>query len=185
MIDYQILSDAKGYYEGRGYTYVEAPWAVDPSSSAITMPKDRTDVAFLKDKVLVASGEQSFLQMIRDNAFADSWRTEFMCITPCFRDEKNLDDLHQLYFMKLELINLEVNPTSLQNMIGEATRFFEQYLDTDVIQLNENEFDIVASNTKIELGSYGIRTHPLVGSWVYGTGVAEPRLSTAIIKDNK
>ena len=40
-------------------------------------------------------------------------------------------------------------------------------------------YDIV-SPQGIELGSYGIRSHPDIGDWVYATGCAEPRLSIAL-----
>ena len=37
----------------------------------------------------------------------------------------------------------------------------------------------------IEVGSYGIRHHELVGHWAFGTGLAEPRYSQAMGKYNE
>lgn len=51
--------------------------------------------------------------------------------------------------------------------------------DPDPISVSQ-AYDIVTDLQKIELGSYGIRQHPSVGRWVYGTGLAEPRYSYAI-----
>lgn len=43
----------------------------------------------------------------------------------------------------------------------------------------EQSFDILAADSGMELVSYGIRRIP-GNSWVYGTGVALPRLQQAI-----
>jgi hypothetical protein len=98
-----------------------------------------------------------------------------------------LDEIHHLYFVKLELIETDPSEEKLQNMIEVAQKFYDNELpaglNTKVIQTDESEqaFDIVDPVFGIELGSYGIRSYREL-SWVYGTGVALPRLNTVINK---
>lgn len=88
--------------------------------------------------------------------------------------------------MKVELIDtIDVNRKALLSMMEAAEWFFSQYLTTKIIPTSELSFDICEVRTNIELGSYGIRHHDILGSWVYGTGLAEPRLSYVLKKINK
>ncbi len=120
-------------------------------------------------------GLSSTLKPIKENKLPNG---KYCGLTPCFRDEKILDNLHQQYFMKVELINtINVNKNSLTEMINFAKNFFNNYLKTEVIQIDENSFDIFGNG--IELGSYGIRKYNNT-KYIYGTGCAEPRLSSAI-----
>lgn len=124
---------------------------------------------------------------------------DYCAITPCFRNESKLDDLHQSYFMKLELISwvpedgkFVEQEIALHRMISTVQKFFDQEgLETEVIRNEElangdplcvekNAFDIVSLHGTVEVGSYGIRQHPEVGRWIYGTGLAEPRFSYAL-----
>jgi hypothetical protein len=85
--------------------------------------------------------------------------------------------------MKVELINTipgEQRTGGLDYMVKTALGFFDQYIRTAVKPMDGGSLDIVADKSGVELGSYGIRTNDKVGSWIYGTGVAEPRLSTAM-----
>ena len=132
----------------------------------------------------VASAEQSFLQLKLDNPSFDG---KCVAITPCFRNEPVLDDLHQPYFMKVELINWDnTEREDMDKMIADARLLFEQELWVDVVPNTDPDpigivaYDIVTTHTGIELGSYGIREAPKVGRWLYGTGLAEPRYSYAI-----
>jgi hypothetical protein len=97
--------------------------------------------------------------------------------------------------MKSELIiigeNCQENSIvkNLHNLIHIAQTFFQQYLSVKIIKTTEehNSFDIVEETTGIELGSYGIRQYknPELEydfTWIYGTGCAEPRLSSIIRK---
>jgi len=174
----------------------------------------------------VASAEQSFLQMQMDAlaaapsacqcSFAFPMSAEAMAkhieavhsrritgsycaITPCFRNEPKLDDQHQPYFLKCELISwvptdgkLIEQVIQMHHMIGAARQFFEdEGLEVecvpnpegmhDPIGVNGQAFDVVSFRTNVEVGSYGIREHASVGRWIYGTGIAEPRFSYALI----
>ncbi len=134
-------------------------------------PDRRFCTSFLGD--LVASGEQSFIQMWMDGILK---KGKWQCATPCFRDEPIIDDLHLNYFFKVELIEvLPADPEkSLHRMVNDAIRFFRNYVSVEVEDTSIGH-DIISSGG-IELGSYGYREHGDF-KWVYGTGVAEPRLS--------
>ena len=173
MINYLNLHNSIEYYESKGYKRIESPWTVTPQISAITKPKDCIDYELKHNKkVLVASGEQSFLYLYL-KGFLPKGR--FQTITLCFRDEL-FDDLHTKYFMKNELIITDiVNKYNLLEMINSCYDFFETLLGskTEVIETSIGS-DIYYDN--IELGSYGIRECGFL-KWIYGTGCAEPRLS--------
>jgi len=176
-IDYNKLVTAQRFYEYAGYTYIDVPWTVDEDISHITKPEANRDF-FMRDKVFVASGEQSFLQM---SLRGDLKPGKYQGITPCFRDEWEIDRYHQLYFMKLELFqSIDVNIENLGVMIDKAQEFFNSYCMETVKTVTNEGFDICTMQG-IELGSYGIRE--VAGfKWIYGTGLAEPRLTRATIR---
>jgi len=180
MISYERLVEAKKHYSECGYKYIEVPWEVEHKVEKITKPKNLKSYK-LNSGRLVASGEQGFLQLMKDGTLPTG---SFQCITPCFRDEV-VDAIHAPYFMKLELIKT-INPSrlTLNNIIEDAQKFFSRYVECKVVETGDFMYDIVSEKTNIELGSYGLRQHNLVGNWVYGTGLAEPRLSY-VIENNK
>src|SRR5271170_324287 len=201
---YKNLFKALDYYAKAGYNYVDVPWAVSREAILLTRPPSITTdpMHYVVDyhradkwldqrpgKMLypVASAEPSFLQMkIDDPTFSG----KLMALTPCFRNEPQIDELHQPYFMKVELINWDkTGREEMEKMIADARLFFEDQLwvaaihNTDPDPIGIVAYDLVTSHSKIELGSYGIREHPKVGRWVYGTGLAEPRYSLALQKE--
>lgn len=174
---YKRLVEASNYYTSQGYKYVELPWEVDNTTSDITKPPECKDYK-LNDGVLVASGEQSFLQLIIDDKLTFG---KYQGITPCFRHEYQYDDMHKPYFMKLELIKYGINLNSIDlvDILNKAINFFNNYIECEVIKIANFQFDIVTKNNKIELGSYGYRQYKDI-EWIYGTGLAEPRLTEAL-----
>ena len=192
MIDYKKIAESIPYYENRGYNRMEVPWAVSQYIANITKPdfKKHTldNILMHNDKVLVASGEQSYLYLYLKN-FMQKGR--FQAITPCFRHEK-IDYLHSKYFLKNELIVTdEVDENNLQSVINDAYEFFQKYIPVEnlnIVKVAEN-FGVYSYDIKcvfesgpdkepnmIELGSYGIRECEFL-KWIYATGLAEPRLS--------
>ena len=103
---------------------------------------------------------------------------KYVGITPCFRDEPILDELHKSYFMKVELIDT-LRADSLNNMIQSAKEFYLKYLDVSVIETQDEMYDIEDTKNRIELGSYGTRRYKNI-EYVFGTGCALPRLTYAI-----
>ena len=171
MIDYSKIARAVEFYRDRGFQYVEVPWVVHKEIIDITKP---TDAKYFNTFIgsLVGSGEQSFLSMRKKLS------GKYVCVTPCFRDEKSVDELHRNYFMKVELI--DTDPDDLDkaywDMINISKEFFELYDFVDIINTEEGK-DIYING--LEVGSYGIRSYKDF-YWVYGTGCAEPRLSQAL-----
>jgi len=180
MINYDNIHKSILFYEKHRYTRIESPWTVTSAVSNITKPIGGKDFTVLeKNKVLVASGEQSFLYLYVKGFLP---KGKFQTVTPCFRDEI-FDTTHSKYFIKNELIITdEVHIGTLMSMVVHSKVFFKSILgdkfEIEDIRTGDDSFDIVAkiNDKEYELGSYGIR-HCEFLSWVYGTGCAEPRLS--------
>lgn len=179
MINYKILDESVTYYAGKGFQRIEAPWTVSEYVDCLTKPKDKISFQLKhNDKCLVASGEQSFLYLYLKEFLTLG---QFQTITPCYRMEQ-FDDLHTKYFMKNELIKTdEVNEYRLLEVSHNALTFFKRYLpDAKRIETLDG-FDIIYGKNEDELGSYGIRSCNYL-KWIYGTAVAEPRLSNIMRK---
>jgi hypothetical protein len=179
MINYTIIADSIEYYKAHGFKRIESPWTVTSAISAITKPIEAENFSIIeKNKVLVASGEQSFLYLYNKGFLPKGM---FQTVTPCFRNDV-FDTLHTKYFIKNELIKTDVvNESELTRMIKTAAIFFEKYLgiDVQIVKTGIMSYDI--NYKDIELGSYGIRKCAFL-TWIYGTGVAEPRLSMVLNK---
>jgi hypothetical protein len=192
MINYKIISDSIDFYESKGFTRIESPWTVTEAISSITKPKDAREFKLQHEdgKVLVASGEQSFLYLF-NKGFLPKGR--YQTTTPCFRHEP-FDSLHTKYFIKNELIDTKnVDTARLQDIVAIAFDFFSKYFDKKRLRIEGDgisglSYDIQykiphtfprEEDTVVELGSYGIRTSPFV-EWIYATGIAEPRTSSTL-----
>lgn len=175
-IDYQKIAEALTFYASCGFSEIQVPWVVGYGAYNATKPPLAVDVPTLHG-YLNASGEQSFLELMLNGQRLG----KHICVTPCFREEPVLDRIHHRYFLKAELIDTNVSHENLMQMIEHAKQFFEQYLPVEVIRTDEQgkAFDIISKNNAIELGSYGIRSYKEF-TWIYGTGIALPRLDTAI-----
>lgn len=175
MIDYSLIAHALKYYEFLGYRRIETPWLVSKEINNITAPKDVEQYYVYKggkEKTLVASGEQSFLYLINKGFLPKEGR--FVTCTPCFRNE-DFDLTHSKYFLKVELIVVGESVESYLNTVKlDCRRFFDNYVKCEEIQTDIG-YDLIANG--IEVGSYGIRSVPGLATWVYGTGLAEPRFS--------
>jgi len=172
MINYKIIADSIDFYSKFGFKRIEAPWTVSEAVDDITKPSERIHMQLKhNDKCLVASGEQSFLYLYcKDFLPLGKYQT----VTPCFRYEQ-FDGMHMKNFIKNELIITDdVTEKQLNIMVGAALEFFSQYVDCHIEKTDEG-YDIISDNG-YELGSYGIRSCDYL-KWIYGTGVAEPRLS--------
>jgi phospholipase/lecithinase/hemolysin len=89
-----------------------------------------------------------------------------------------VDDLHQKQFMKVELYSNEVNQTDLAVVFATiAKQFFyhHAYTEAQLVETAEG-FDLEVGG--IEVGSYSSRVYS-GHAWTCGTGLAEPRFSTA------
>lgn len=188
MINYGLIQSAINYYENLGFQRIESPWTVTKAVSDITRPENAREFQLVHDdnKVLVASGEQSFLYLYL-KGFLPKGR--FQTVTPCFRHD-SFDSLHTKYFIKNELIITDkVNEENLDKMVEYAYEFFRKLIPSNKLYIDKKQDgsrDICyrpeyTTASMIELGSYGIRSCDFL-DWIYGTGCAEPRLSSTFKK---
>lgn len=198
MIDYQKIATAVRHYGEARFKYIEVPWFVTPETMNITAPPG-VQLFDTFAGSLVASGEQSFLHIRKELLKEDGFPALYQCVTPCFRDEANPDELHLQYFMKNELIGInwhtfdekdktEVPWALLNYVIRKALDYFKIYAyeESDELKVIDAPMPNSVVNHDItirgiEVGSYGYR-HTDGFAWVYGTGVAEPRLSQVLGK---
>jgi seryl-tRNA synthetase len=190
LINYRLLAKAEAFYQEAGYQLVSVPWttgneAIQQVTAPLVEPQEVKGLGFL-----VGSAEQSFLAEAVAGRLLPG---RYVATTPCFRTEKEYDDIHRPYFMKTELFYLTSAPRrkDLVDMVQSAWSFFESLgiecevvLNRDVNRPDAGSFDInaiMSTCPDIELGSYGIRHYQGSGlSWVYGTGLAEPRTSVVL-----
>lgn len=173
MIDYARLDRSLNFYQEFGFERIESPWTVTKAISNITKPSGGKDWEIAgKDKVLVASGEQSFLYLYLKGFLP---KGSYQTITPCFREEP-FDITHSKYFIKNELIITDdISDNKLDSIVNICKNFFEKELEMKIdIVKTEQGFDLEYNG--IELGSYGIRSCEYL-DWIYATGLAEPRMS--------
>lgn len=174
MINYEIISESVKHYSKYGFRQIETPWFISSIADDITRPITSTPYIVNGVQRLPGSGEQSFLElMLEGNLPPGCYQT----ITPCFRNEQ-IDLLHKNYFLKNELIITDLTiDKPLLRLTGLAKRFFHKYLDATTHIKTDDGWDLTYNG--IELGSYGYKEHGNL-KWFYGTGVAEPRLSTVM-----
>lgn len=183
-INYERIARALDFYKRqRQYEYVEVPWVVGKEAVDITRPplSRRFDVTWGADPVgaLVASGEQSLLDIRADLCPG----RKYVCVTPCFRDDTP-DQFHQREFMKVELMIVvwkhDPAEPALHTITQDARAFFGLFQSCgSTLQLTQTDIGQDLTIEGIEVGSYGCREHGDF-RWVYGTGVAEPRLSQSL-----
>lgn len=184
-IDLSLLDKAVQFYKDIGCLPAEVPYLVDSDIMAFTCPPGVVDrrLTHSDGKQYVASAEQSFLQMEKEGKL-EGFRGALMALTPCYRDEAILDDVHFNIFLKLEIFDYgaEADEEVLFWAI-RMKRFFDQFSVTTHITKTEIGLDVI-SEGGLELGSFGCRVSPRGVKYIYATGLAEPRASIAIREAN-
>lgn len=202
-VDWHLLAEAVDYYKSKGYTYTEVPWIVESSLIYQTLPEGATPFVGLPVKRVpydsypisygpIGSAEQGFLSLLYKEYFNKDFQSRLHCsLTPCFRDEETLDDLHQKHFMKVELFFGETDrhpyrhnerQEIMNKMISNAQEFMSRYMKVSPVEITpmdeygRQQVDLL-TEAGVEVGSYGIRRAGDNMFWVYGTGLAEPRFS--------
>lgn len=177
LLDYRYIVDAQEFYLEHNFEPIAVPWIVGIDAYTSTLPERVEHYATLGG-FLVGSAEQSFIQLLTNGE--ELGRVQ--AATPCFRSEDH-DELHSPYFFKLELLDNELPMTkeSVFSVLDTAREFFERYLPTEVTDEGNSSWDIISKDNGIELGSYGIRSYK-EHQWIYGTGVALPRLQQVLAK---
>lgn len=176
-IDWMSIGQAQCSYYTVGYEYLEVPWLVGREAVDITKPPHARNFETFAG-CLVASGEQSFLA-VRDSLERGK---KYQCVTPCFRDEQQHDELHRQWFVKLELMYVlmpwDIREDKVLEVVQDALDFFWHFAcgcELRVVR-TENGYDIEVNG--VEVGSYGYREYNGF-RWVYGTGIAQPRFAQA------
>ncbi len=182
MISYSRIAKAIDYYTKLGYQYIEVPWLVEREAANLAAPEG-TRLFETFAGCLPASAEQSFYSMILDGQLPPG---RYQAVTPCYRDEPLLNHWTQTHFLKLELIYvLPETPLRARPLIGLVLEDAYNFMTSQGVQisikdgLDDLSRDLVSCPRNIELGSYGLRQaggH----SWIYGTGLAEPRFSRVL-----
>ncbi len=192
MINYEYISDALWRYQNREFVELDVPWLVTEEAINATIPVGCESMKIVgvdllgQKRHLVASGEQSFIQMMIDGTLPIG---KSMCCTPCFRDEKTLTETTRISFVKVELINYfgymisgipYINfSEEINKIVNIALEFMQQYNKKIHIKAIGKDLIDIEDQNGLELGSYGLRSykHHL---WIYGTGIAEPRFSISL-----
>lgn len=194
--NWQRIARAVEFYRKRGYTYVEVPWAVPLTTARATMPPDARPISIAlsggETFTLVGSAEQGFLELFLTTARMESLKNKpLFSVSPCFRGETSLvAGVTQLCFMKVELFCVR-NQMGIEDVLMADA---EQFMTSEGAQLERRR---TAEGTdlfcgKFEVGSYGKRRFSGWDNemlqdfqWQYGTGLAEPRFSTALEAQQK
>lgn len=175
LLDYRYIADAQDFYIEKNFEPIAVPWVISIEAYTSTLPP-RTEHYGTLGGFLVGSAEQSFIEKMLNGEELGRVQAS----TPCFRSEDH-DEIHSPYFFKTELFDntVPLNAKSVHEVLDCAREFFERYLPTEVTHEDDLQWDIVAKHNGLELGSYGVREYREFG-WIYGTGVALPRLQQAL-----
>lgn len=182
IIDWSLISKALEFYKERGFTYIETPWFVSEEALIATLSEEKGGVGQeIEDGYLVGSAEQGFYQMMLDGSIQPG---RYVSASPCHREDEE-DEIHYRSFFKVELIEIFGTSQihgSFANVAEVANEFFMSLIPGEM-ELNylhtPQGIDILLGD--VEIGSYGIRRNGL-RRWAYGTGIAEPRLSSTLRK---
>ena len=191
-INYQRIQDAIQFYTDLGYEYIETPWIVETSVTNITKPPTGHSHQIISDQShlgsFVASAEQGFIYRMLGGKLKPGHR--YVSVSPCYRPFDCDPPYHFETFMKVELFQYGDHANDV-TLLVDALSFHETFLDSVFSEkLEDGTFDIFygEDKEKVELGSYGIREYKRHGksyTWAYGTGLAEPRASLCLEKENK
>lgn len=173
--DWGRLARALAFYQKAGFLRVELDWHAPKEICALTCSDDSRMYTFDGD-YLVGSAEQSF---IHSQKLGTLPKGRYVSLTPCFRREPKVTETHLLQFMKVELFaSHDASPELALEFAHLARRFMEEETSHDVnLVMTAEGYDLEIGG--IEVGSYAARTIDGM-SWTCGTGLAEPRFSTAI-----
>jgi hypothetical protein len=127
------------------------------------------------EAVLVGSAEQAFMQAQWQGVLPPG---RYVSMTPCFRREDQVTETHKRYFMKVELYaSGDANPDTALEFANIAREFMHGETDQRIDLVTTSEgYDLEIGG--IEVGSYSARQGGGM-SWTCGTGLAEPRFTTA------
>ena len=168
-IDLKVLYEAINHYKNLGYKMIPAPLLVDEDIVSLTLPEGRKAKEHVDGLFYVGSAEQSAYQLYKDGSLGLG---KYMLLTPCQRYEDVLDETHLEIFLKLELISLGGEYSSILNDV------LSFYNNDKCVVVNTSQGEDININD-IEVGSFGSRIF-MGKNFCFGTGIALPRYTQAI-----
>lgn len=185
LIDWSLLAKAAQFYAQAGFTQTETPYALPEVYHSYTKPHN--DPSFILNNgvfkeqphELVGSAEQGFIYLILNDLVHT--QEKLFSITPCFRCD-NYDDLHQPWFMKLELFHYSSEFNDIILMVNLVKKFLELQTKSPLIIVNTTVTSYDLELNGIEVASFGFRVVEGL-TFIYGTGLALPRFSIADNQD--
>lgn len=169
------LARALDFYSSKGFLRVELDWSAPKDICAITCPDESRMYAF-DDEYLVGSAEQGFMDAQNRGSLPAG---RYVTLTPCFRREPVVSETHLRHFMKVEMFASHDARDELAYEFGLLAADFMQRETSHVVELVATTEGYDLEIAGIEVGSYAARTSNGM-SWTCGTGLAEPRFSTAV-----
>lgn len=179
IINWKRLADALEFYKKLGFEEVDVDWHVPRSVHHITCSAQERMFQLKDYGALVGSAEQAFISMQLEGRLTPG---RYVALTPCFRDEgSSRDDLHALYFAKVELFSsLPEHESEREALERMAYAFMASQFEGAPVPIRSvktgDGWDLEIGG--IEVGSYASRSFGGI-SWSCGTGLAEPRFSMA------
>lgn len=178
---WQNLTAFANFYLDKNYLDFAQPWFASQQATEVTLPPGAVPTVLHGESLLLGSSEQAFIdRMIEGHMPSGRWQA----LTPCFRREPTYDTFHHPYFMKLELIHYQPldAASALSDMLEMALKAFQtvsRHSKNRNFQIEQTDMGYDLTLAGHELGSYGVRTYQ-DHTWVYGTGLAEPRFTTVL-----
>jgi hypothetical protein len=168
-------------YKSYGFKYIETNWIENTDMIRTTAAESgiiHVNMSGVEGEfALIGSGEQSFISNF--NKLYGKYQT----CTPCFRMEQDFTDLNKMQFMKIELFRNDIiSNEALFKMMDcvKDVMTAEFNVDPIIVKTGPESWDINING--IEVGSYGrrsIKHNDVNYTFLYGTGLAEPRFSQA------
>lgn len=192
-INYERLTQAVEYYQIAGFQMLPVPWIVPDWAIDATLPQGEKPTR-TQYGALVGSAEQSFVYLTNRDRGGELDelsipKGRYVAMSPCFRCDPD-DSIHYKYFMKAEVFSTDpddLTAKGLLSVVNLAIEYFSRHVPGGVqlVRTGDESYDILSIKGGLELGSYGIRRHPNLGEWLYGTACAEPRMGQAKVMDFK
>lgn len=170
------------WVHGLGAVEVPLAWVVPEAYTEATRPAWAARQPSTPHGRLVASGEQTFLQLAEEGILPPGRR--FIGWTPCFREE-NFDATHHYTFIKAEVFAWVDESVSVSDqllcLIDGARRALQPETDLPIVPVPQSDGSWDLEIQGVEVGSYGMRRLPQSGRpYLYGTALAEPRFGFAL-----
>ena len=175
----QLIFEGLTYYKEKGYCFIDVPYCVPHEINDLTKPAHIPNTPHVLNYSYVGSAEQSFLRLASVRMLKED--VAYIALTPCVRNEQELDLTHFSVFLKAELFQLGHGHDI--SFLYDAKEFFEKYFNKIDIAITDVGLDLYDTSSELELGSYGSRSVVINDqkiSYSYGTAFAEPRMSYAI-----